>query len=61
VSTLAEIESAVDVLPMPQQQELLRHLEARLKQAGSERRLPLVKATGNPITQRQIDDAFDAE
>lgn len=61
VSTLAEIESAVDVLPLPQQQELLHHLEARLKQRTADRRLPLVPATGQPITQEQIDDALDAD
>ncbi len=58
VSTLAEIESAVDVLPLPQQQELLHHLEVRLKRRPADRRLPLVPATGQPITQEQIDDAL---
>lgn len=65
VSTLAEIESAVDALPLPQQKELLRHLAQRLRDhpyhAKGARRLPLVPATGRPITQEDIDDALDAD
>lgn len=61
VSTLADIEAAVDMLPLSDQLELLRHLETRLKEPLPPRRLPLVKATGQPITQQQIDDALDAD
>jgi hypothetical protein len=58
MSTLSEIEAAVDALPSPQQQELLRRLAERLgnpQVLGS--RLPLVSSTGRPITQDEIDDA----
>ena len=62
MSTLAEIETAVDALPSPQQEELLRHLADRLRKRGEpKRRLPLVPATGQPITQEEIDDALDAD
>jgi hypothetical protein len=60
MSTVQEIEAAVAALPPPQQEELLRHLEDRLRQQ-SKRRLPLVPAMGRPITQEEIDDAFDAD
>jgi len=62
MSTLAEIETAVDALPPLQQEELLRHLAKRLRMQGEpKRRLPLVPATGRPITQEEIDDALDAD
>ena len=62
MSTLTEIESAVETLPWSEQQELLRHLAARVQaQPELKRRLPLVPATGRPITQEQIDDALDAD
>jgi hypothetical protein len=62
MSTLAEIETAVAALPPPQQEELLRHLAERLRTRGEPRRhLPLVPATGRPITQEEIDDALDAD
>jgi hypothetical protein len=53
---------AVEALPVPQQKELFQHLAERLD-ARSEpnRRLPLVPATGRPITQKEIDDALDAD
>ena len=54
-----EIEKTVDALPLPQQEELLRHLAERLKRPR--RRLPVVPATGNPITQEEINDALDAD
>jgi len=54
-----EIEKAVDALPSPQQEELFRHLAERLKRRR--RRLPLVPATGNPITQEEINDALDSD
>jgi hypothetical protein len=60
MSTLAEIETAVDALPSPEQEELFRHLAARLGKRGEpKRRLPLVPATGRPITQVEIDDALE--
>ena len=62
MSTLAEIEAAVDALPLPDKKELLRRLAARVQQEPvSKRRLPLVPATGRRITQKEIDDACDAE
>jgi hypothetical protein len=62
VSTLTEIESAVDALPWSEQQELFRHLARRLQEsARAKRQLPLVPATGRPITQAEIDDALDAD
>ncbi len=62
MSTLAEIESAVDALPSPQQEELFRHLAQRLRNRGEPKRgLPLVPGTGRPITQEDIDDALDAD
>ena len=62
MDTLPEIEAAVDALPVNQQKELLRRLAERLqKQQGSKRELPLVAPTGNPITQKEIDDALDAD
>jgi hypothetical protein len=62
MSTLAEIEAAVDALPSPQQEELFRYLAERLRKQGEpKRRLPLVPATGHPITQEEIDDALDAD
>ena len=57
-----EIETAVDALPSPQQEELFRRLAARLKKHSEARRhLPLVPATGNPITQEEINDALDSD
>ena len=62
VSTLAEIESALDALPPEEQKELFRRLAERLQhRPGAKRRLPLVPATGRPITQEEIDDAVDAD
>jgi len=62
MSTLMEIEKAVDALPSPEQEQLFRHLAERLKKRGeSRRRLPLVPATGNPITQEEINDALDSD
>jgi len=62
VRTLAEIESAVNALPLPQQKELYRHLGERLNgQTEARRLLPLVPATGQPITQEEIDNALDAD
>jgi hypothetical protein len=62
MSTLVEIEAAVDALTSPEQEALFRHLERRLKkQSAPKRLLPLVPATGRPITQQEIDDALDAD
>ena len=62
MSTLTEIEAAVEALPAPQQEELLRHLAERLgKRQKPERSLPLVPPTGHPITQEEIDDAVNAD
>ena len=62
MSTLMEIETAVAVLPSPQQEELLRHLAERLKKgAEPKRHRPIVPATGNPITQEKINDAPDSD
>ena len=62
MSTIAEIEAAVDALPLPQQKELLKYLSERLQERQqTKRRLPLVPATGRPITQEEIADALDAD
>ena len=62
MNSLADIESAVDALPPPQQEQLLRHLTERVRQHGqSGRQLPVVAATGREITQQEIDDAGDAQ
>lgn len=62
MSTLVEIEAAVEKLAPPQQEELLRYLAERLQQHRQlKRQLPLVPATGRPITQEEIDDALDAD
>jgi hypothetical protein len=59
---LAEIETAVNALPSPQQEELFRRLAERLRRVGEvKRRLPLAPATGHPITQEEIDDALDSD
>ena len=58
----AEIETAVYALPSPQQEALFRHLAERLKKRAEPRRLlPLVPATGNPITHEEINDAIDSD
>jgi len=62
MSTLSEIEAAVEALPPPQQEKLLLHLTERLGNTPIlKRRLPLVPATGRPIVQEEIDDAVEAE
>ena len=62
MNTLTEIEATVDALPWQQQKELFRHLAERLsKQPIPKRRLPLVPASGRPITQAEIDDALDSD
>jgi hypothetical protein len=62
MSTLVEIETAVDALPAQQQEELFRHLAERLRKRGEpERRLFLVPASGRPISQEEIDGAIEAD
>jgi hypothetical protein len=62
MSTLAEIETAVQALPVPQQETLFRHLAERLQERPvNQGRLPFVPATGRPITQEEIDDALEAD
>jgi len=62
VSTLAEIEAAVEALPPPQQEALFRHLAERLHERPVSRgRLPFVPATGCAITQEEIDDALETD
>ena len=62
MSTLAEIEAAVDTLPESEQAKLLRYLSERIgAKLASTRALPLVPATGRLITQQEIDDALDAD
>ena len=62
MSTLAEIESALNALPLPEQQELFRRLAERLRPRPEvKRRLPVVPATGRPITQEEVDDALGAD
>ena len=62
MTTLSEIEAAVESLPLPQKQELMRYLSDQLQRPGTrEPRLPLVPRTGQRITQEEIDDARDSE
>jgi len=62
MSTLTEIEAAVETLPPVEKQELLRYLERRLNAPVPGRRpLPLVPAIGQRITQQEIDDALEAD
>jgi hypothetical protein len=62
MSNIVEIEAAVQALPKLEQQKLLHHLSRRVGSAAEEeRRLPLVPPTGNPITQKEIDDGLDAD
>ena len=48
MSTLAEIEAAVDTLPAPQQMTLLRHLETKLRKASATA-ARLVLERGQPV------------
>jgi len=64
MSTLAEIEKAIETLPPEQWLEIRRWIDHRLPeiQGTSQRRtLPRVARTGQAITQQEIDDALDAE
>ena len=62
MSTLTEIEAAVETLPPVEKQELLRYLERHLTTpAASRRALPVVPASGQRITQQEIDDALEAD
>jgi len=60
--TLTEIEADAMALPATQQAALLRRLTERLQERpANPGRLPLVSATGHPITQEEIDDALDTD
>jgi hypothetical protein len=62
MSTLAEIEEAMNALPFSEKKELLRRLKERLEpDRKPKRRLPLVPKTGRPISQEEIDNAWDAD
>ncbi len=64
MSTLAEIEKAIEALPPEQWQEIRRWIESRAPKSQPARKadkLPLVPATGKSITQEQIDDALDSD
>ena len=62
MSTLTEIEAAVELLAPADKQELLRYLERHVSEPAPGRRaLPLVPATGQRITQQEIDDALEAD
>ena len=64
MSTLAEIEKAIEALPPEQWAEIRRWMGShapRPRDAATERALPLVAATGRAITQQEIDDALDAD
>ena len=63
MSTLTEIEAAVESLPQEQKQELWSYLQRKLFRPPTAARhaLPLVPAHGRPITQQEIDDALDAD
>lgn len=60
MTTLSEVEAAVENLPAGEKEVLLRHLATQLsKRVVAARDLPLVPATGRPITQQDIDDALN--
>jgi hypothetical protein len=62
MTSLAEIEAAVDSLPPQQQELLLRHIADRLQQSSQRKaNLPFIPASGRQITQEEIDDACDAD
>ena len=64
MSTLTEIEKAIEALPPEQWAEIRRWMGThapRPQDGAAERALPLVAATGRAITQREIDDALDAD
>jgi hypothetical protein len=64
MSTLAEIEAAVETLPRPQQETLLRHLAVRLggevpvafSIATEADGLPVVRAQGGVITAALVQE-----
>lgn len=68
MSTLAEIEQAVEMLPRRQQQILLRHLTAKLSHAGQPRRVarakqwpvppPVVSKAESRRVERRIEKEF---
>jgi len=56
MSTLTEIEAVVELLPPADKQELLRYLERQVNEPAPGRRaLPLVPASGQRITQQEIE------
>ena len=64
MSTLAEIEQAIEALPPEQWAEIRRWMGThapRPRDGAGERAWPVVEATGRTITQREIDDALDAD
>ncbi len=62
LTEIADIESAVEALPPTQQKELLERLTRRLNpEQPSARVLPIIQPTGHPITQKEIDDALEAD
>lgn len=62
MTTITEIEDAVEGLPAEQRKELIERLTRRVdRPSPSGRELPIVPATGHPITQKDIDDALDAD
>ena len=64
MSTLAEIEKAIEALPPEQWLEIRRWMGSRtpkVQPAGNAHTLPLVPATGKSITQQHIDDALDSD
>jgi len=61
MSTVAEIEQAIERLPAREQEALFHHLEVAMRQKEKLRALPLVPPTGQPITQQEIDEALDAD
>jgi hypothetical protein len=66
MSTVAEIEAAVEALSKAEQKLLLARLSLHLGNSvgappNQVRRLPLVPASGCSITQKEIDDALDTD
>ena len=61
MSTVAEIEEAIERLPAREQAALFQYLEAAMRQREKQRAFPLVPPTGQVITQQEIDDAFETD
>jgi hypothetical protein len=62
MSSLADIEKAIEALPPEEWWKIRRWMESQKPKSQTVeecRQLPLVPATGRVITQEQVDDALD--